>query len=259
MDSVSISEDGFINNQGVCHHYDFHGDFSALTRTELMDKANQLLVQTHHKLQKLSFLIITFGTAIVYERNADGQIVANCHKVPASNFNRRIMEVEEICREFHGFIEKLRLINPMVRIILTVSPVRHMKESFEQNNLSKSILRVACNHIAKSFHSISYFPAFEIMMDDLRDYRFYADDMLHPNTVATDYIWQKFTDTYFDEDTKLFVREWGEVLKALRHRPFQPSSNEHQRFILKTIERVKEFSTLVNVENELHQLTAQLI
>jgi len=259
LDSGCISEEGIVEHQGVYHHFDFHGDFSALNQAELVERANRLISETQLALQKLSFIIITFGTAIIYERKANGQIVANCHKVPASNFNRRIMGVEEIYREFKEFIEKLRQVNPDIRIILTVSPVRHMKESFEQNNLSKSILRVACDQITRSFTDINYFPAFEIMMDDLRDYRFYAEDMLHPNAVATNYIWRKFMDTYFDGETMLFIRRWGEVLKALQHRPFHPSSREHQQFILKTIERVKEFSTVVNVENELQQLTAQLL
>ncbi len=258
LDSGTISDYGIINHQGVCNHYDFHSDFSALSQAELVSKANRLIAETNHGLQKLSYLIITFGTAIVYESKASGEIVANCHKVPASNFIRRTMDVEEIYQEFCEFIEILRRINPEVLIILTVSPVRHMKESFEQNNLSKSILRVACDHITKSFINTSYFPAFEIMMDDLRDYRFYTDDMLHPNAMAIDYIWQKFIDTYMDEETRHFIRQWGGVLKSLRHRPFHPSTDEHQRFILKTIERVKEFSTVVNVENELQQLTAQL-
>ncbi|MDZ7606223.1 MAG: GSCFA domain-containing protein [Cyclobacteriaceae bacterium] len=259
MDSGSISDEWIVNHQGVYHHYDFHGDFSALSQAELLERAERLIHETHAKVQSLSFLIVTFGTAIVYEWKENGQIVANCHKIPAFKFNRRQMDVVEIYREFHGFYEQLKRLNPKVRIILTVSPVRHMKESFEQNNLSKSILRVACDQISRSFPGISYFPAFEIMMDDLRDYRFYAEDMLHPNAVATDYIWQKFAETYFDAETALFIRAWGEVQKALQHRPFHPSSMEHQQFILKTIERVKEFSIVVNVENELRQLTAQLI
>jgi len=259
MDSESISEQGIIQHQGIYHHFDFHGDFSALSQAELVNRANQLIADTHRQLQKLTVLIITFGTAIVYEQKLSGEIVANCHKLPASNFNRRIADVDEIVSEFGDFIAKLRTTNSDIKIILTVSPVRHLKESFEQNNLSKSILRVACDQITRTFTGITYFPAFEIMMDDLRDYRFYADDMLHPNAMATDYIWQKFMDTYFDGETVHFIRQWSEVQKALQHRPFHPTSAEHQQFILKTIERVKEFSTAVNVDNELRQLAAQLI
>ena len=153
----------------------------------------------------------------------------------------------------------IKSINKHARFILTVSPVRHQKESFEQNNVSKSILRIACENIMNQYDNVEYFPAFEIMMDELRDYRFYKKDMLHPNSVATEYIWQKFQDVYFDDRQKQFVLKWEKVQKALAHKPFNRDSDQHQLFIKKTIGLVNEFKNEVNINPELKLLKSQLL
>jgi len=250
---------GIVEQQGVFHHYDLHSELSKLDKDELLSHANQVLQSVGALLPTTSYIIYTFGTAIVYERKETGDIVANCHKVPGNNFNRRMLSIEEIVHGFKVNYELIKSINKHTRFILTVSPVRHQKESFEQNNVSKSVLRIACEHIVHQNTDVAYFPAFEIMMDELRDYRFYAADMLHPNEMATDYIWKKFQESYFDENQKDFVRKWDKVRKALAHKPFNKDSEQHQLFINKTIRLLQEFKDKTDISTELKSLKDQLI
>ena len=254
----SIGDIGVVKNQGVYHHLDLHSDLSSMDKEELLTNANKQLQTVGNQLSETAIIIYTFGTAIVYEWKETGEIVANCHKVPQNKFNRRFLEIDEIIHAFKVNYNLLKNMNKQVRFILTVSPVRHQKESFEQNNVSKSLLRIACEKIVSEYANVDYFPAFEIMMDELRDYRFYAEDMLHPNTIATEYIWQKFQEVYFDEGLKQFIRKWEKVRKALAHRPFNINSEQHQVFIQKTISLLEEFKHQVDIEPELKLLRMQL-
>ncbi len=247
-----------VMNQDVYYHYDLHSDLSALEQNDLLATANKRLQEVSVELPTTTVIIYTFGTSIVYELKTTGEIVANCHKIPSGEFNRRFLEIDEIVDGFQKNREVIKAINKNVRFILTVSPVRHQKESFEQNNVSKSILRIACEKIVKLYEKVEYFPAFEIMMDELRDYRFYADDMLHPSTMATDYIWRKFQDSYFNESTRNILAEWEKIIKALAHKPFYKESARHQLFIHKTIDQLNEFKDKFNIDQELDLLKAQL-
>ena len=249
---------GIVQSQGVYHHYDLHSDLSNLDKEELLINANEQLHQVGNQLPHIAIIIYTFGTAIVYELKETGEIVANCHKVPANKFDRRFLDIDEIVHAFKVNFDLVKSMNKHIRFILTVSPVRHQKESFEHNNVSKSILRVVCEKIVNQYPDVEYFPAYEIMMDELRDYRFYAEDMLHPNTIATDYIWQKFQEVYFDMQLQQFVHKWGKVRKALAHRPFNRGSDQHRMFIQKTIELVNEFKNQIDIKPELKLLKAQL-
>ena len=253
-----INAAGIVKNQGVYHHYDLHSDLSHLNEEELLSNVNDAIKEVGNRLPRTSWLIYTFGTSIVYELKETGEIVANCHKVPPKMFNRRILSIDEIVSAFRVNFDIIKSINKGAKFILTVSPVRHQKESFEQNNLSKSILRVACQEIIDKYADVSYFPAYEIMMDDLRDYRFYTEDMLHPNQVATNYIWKRFQETYFDDEHKAFIAKWDKVLKAIAHRPINPESEQHQLFIKKTIDMLSQFRNKVNIEPELKLLEDQL-
>ncbi len=250
---------GIIESQGVFHHYDLHSDLSNIDKENLLKNANILLKRTGAQLPHTSIIIYTFGTSVVYELKETGEIVANCHKIPSEKFNRRMLEIDEIVHGFKINYELIKSINKDARFILTVSPVRHQKESFEQNNVSKSILRIACDKITKIHREVEYFPAFEIMLDELRDYRFYKKDMLHPNSVATDYIWQKFQDVYFDNQQKQFILKWEKVRKAIAHKPFNRDSEQHQIFIRKTIDLVNEFKSEIDIDPEIKLLKAQLI
>jgi hypothetical protein len=154
---------------------------------------------------------------------------------------------------------QLKNFNPKIKIILTVSPVRHLKDTLELNSVSKSILRVACHHLSTQYDDVEYFPAFEMMVDDLRDYRFYKADMLHPTAEAEDYIWEKFMERYFSHELKEFVGKWNVILAALRHRPFHPQTALHQQFLKDILEKLEEVEPWVNVEDEKSQVRQQLI
>ncbi len=254
-----IASMGIVEQQGVYHHYDLHSDLSDINEQDLLDRANEKMHKLGEQLNTTDVIIYTFGTAIVYERMDTGEIVANCHKIPAKSFKRRMLEIDEIVHSFKVNYDLIKSINKDVLFFLTVSPVRHQKESFEQNNVSKSVLRVAVEKIRETFNAVEYFPAFEIMMDELRDYRFYAEDMLHPNQVAIDHIWEKFAQTYFDGETLDFIEKWEKIRKAMAHKPFHVASQEYRKFIIKTIEQIREFSNVVDVENEIYLLKSRLL
>lgn len=254
-----IDSKGIVESKGVFHHYDLHSDLSKLKKDDLFEHANFRLKHIGAQLPQTSIIIYTFGTSFVYELKETGEIVANCHKVPSKHFNRRLLTIEEIVQGFEANYANVKGANPNARFILTVSPVRHQKDSFEQNNVSKSILRLACEQLVNKFDNVEYFPAFEIMMDELRDYRFYAEDMLHPSQVASDYIWQKFQDVYFDDKQKQFILKWDKIRLALAHKPFNKESEQHQLFIHKTIILLKEFKDEVDINPEFKLLKSQLI
>jgi hypothetical protein len=159
---------------------------------------------------------------------------------------------------FDPMYRGLKSINPNINILLTVSPVRHIKDTLELNSVSKSVLRVACHTIAEQYGDVNYFPAYEIMMDDLRDYRFYKADMIHPSHVAEQYIWQKFAEKYFDEELTTFLEKWGEIQSALAHKPFHPISTAHQHFLKEMLKKLEELKGIVNVDEEVALLSKQL-
>ncbi|MDH5365592.1 MAG: GSCFA domain-containing protein [Cyclobacteriaceae bacterium] len=251
-----LSENGYGKNQDIHFHYDLHSQFSSLQKEALVEKGNHTLEVANHHLKTTKWLIITWGSAIIYEHKNIGEVVANCHKVPAKNFNKRLLSTEEIVLDF----EKLMTILPDdINILLTVSPVRHIKETIELNSASKSILRIATHTLTEKFNNIQYFPSYELMMDDLRDYRFYKSDMLHPSEEAIQYIWQKFSGTYFDDTSMDFIKEWDSVLKALNHKPFNVHSDEHQKFLKKIISKLNSLSYNINTSEELKYINSQIL
>ena len=241
----------FLKHGGLHLNFDFHSQFSAFTQQELSTRLNDAVGTTHHFIKEADWLLITYGTAWVYERHDTGEIVANCHKLPAAHFSRSLMNTEAIVSSFARFFHPLKKLNPDIKIIITVSPVRHLKETLELNAVSKSILRVACHEIAAQFSDAEYFPAFEMMIDDLRDYRFYKSDMLHPTEQAEEYIWEKFMERYFSPELRDFVKQWSAILSALRHRPFHPHSEAHQQFLRETLQKLEALSKYVDVRKEM--------
>ncbi|HXA02678.1 MAG TPA: GSCFA domain-containing protein, partial [Cytophagaceae bacterium] len=221
-------------------------------------KINEQKILTHKFLLNAKILTITFGTAYVYRLKSNHELVSNCHKMPSSLFTKELLKAEQITKSFDIFYKKIITANPGLKIILTVSPVRHTKDSIQLNSVSKSVLRLACHSLAAANENISYFPAYEIMMDDLRDYRFYKEDMIHPTAVAENYIWEKFIDTYMETQSKEFIREWSGILKGLQHKPFHPESESHQAFIKETIRKVKSLSSRADLRIELNMLELQL-
>ena len=203
-------------------------------------------------------MFITYGTSWVYVREDNGELVSNCHKVPAKKFKKQLLTQKKILESFDDFYKKLTIINPNVRIILTLSPVRHLKDTLELNAVSKSILRLSCYTISELYPQVVYFPAYEIVLDDLRDYRFYDRDLLHPSPEAIDYIWKIFGEQYFSISTAKFVKQWSEVMKAMEHRPNQAGSTVHQKFLAGLLSKLEELKKTINVDKEISQVQKQI-
>lgn len=216
---------------GVWNSYDFHSRYSLPDKQVTLDRMNQRIELGHKTLRQAQLLTITLGTAIVYRLRSTGQVVANCHKVPQHEFERKMASVPEMAQVLDGMLTALHQFNPDLRIIFTVSPIRHIADGLDVNSLSKASLRVAIqNAIVSHQEYCDYFPAYEIMLDDLRDYRFYTSDMVHPSDVAVEYIWQAFQATYLDDRSALAVARCERVHKRLQHRPMSANRETVERF-----------------------------
>lgn len=257
LDKRHLEASGIVNREGLFFHYDFHSQQSANTKEGLTKELNKVLEDHSHNLKQANVLIITYGTAFVYRRKDNQQIVSNCHKVPASQFTKELLTTEATISSFEQMHGALVKENPSIKIILTVSPVRHSKDGLEQNTVSKSVLRLACHQLAKR-KGVVYFPAYELMMDDLRDYRFYKTDRLHPTEEAEEYIWEKFMETYFNPETKKFFEEWQEIKLALQHRAFNDKSSAHQTFLKNTLSKLQKLSQKADVSSEILKLKSRI-
>lgn len=245
-------------HNGLSFNYDFHSTFSSPDKQSLVKNLCDTMGATHYFLKDATTLIITYGTAWVYSRNDTGEIVANCHKVPASAFTKSLLSQKKIIESFDELYHDIKRFNSSINIIITVSPVRHFKDTLELNTVSKSVLRVACHSLTENFPDVEYFPSYEIMMDDLRDYRFYKSDMIHPTEEAEEYIWESFVDRYFDATAKEFFKQWEKIVSALNHRPFHPNTKTHQQFLRETLNNLNELKKFVNVDKEESLIKAQL-
>lgn len=250
-----IDQNLFTERNGLWFHHAYHSQFTANSKAELVASLQQVQKQVREFLQHVDVLIITYGTAWVYELQSTHQLVNNCHKVPASQFSKKLLSVTEIIQSFNTLVQTLKSVRPALRILVTVSPVRHSKDTFELNTVSKSTLRLACHELQQQ---AEYFPAYELMMDDLRDYRFYERDMLHPSSEARDYINQKFSDRYFTADTLKLIYTLNEIQKALAHKPFQIASAAHQHFLKDTLRKLESIQHQVSVTTEIESVRAQL-
>jgi hypothetical protein len=233
--------------------WDHHSQFSHADPGKLLEMINRSQDEAHLFLQKAKWLVLTLGSAWVYQL-AEGNIVANCHKVPTDKFQKRLLPVEEVLAVLDNMIHRLFMFNPGLRIMFTISPVRHLRDGFIENNRSKAVLIQAVHHLVEKFEGLFYFPAYELIIDDLRDYRFYAEDMVHPNYLATSYVWEKFSETCIDEESRKFIKEIAPINAALAHKPFQPDSNAHKLFRQKQVEKLQQLQTsypFMNFEQEL--------
>ncbi len=244
---------------GTHFNYEFHSCFSSLQRELLEKNIQQALVKAHTFIASAKVLVITYGTAWIYERNDHDEVVSNCHKMPAALFTKSLLTQKKILASFDQLYKLLKSINPSVQIILTISPVRHLKDTLELNAVGKSVLRVACHTISTAYPQVDYFPAYEIVMDDLRDYRFYHEDLLHPSPSAIGYIWKLFSSRYFSEHTQKFVQQWGDIQKALEHRPFLPASSAHQQFLKGLLAQLEELKCIVNVDKEWNEINRLIL
>jgi len=227
---IIAGADLFLSN-GVWNCFDFHSRFSMANKDAAIERMNNSIEHAHNHLKQCKSLIITLGTAVVYRRRDTGEVVSNCHKVPQHEFTRRLASVDEITSALTSTVERLHEFNPDLQIVFTVSPIRHIADGLEMNSLSKAVLRVAVNNVIRTFKDFTgYFPAFEIVIDDLRDYRFYTPDMVHPSEVAIEYIWQTFQATYFDDHSTQAIARCERVSKRLKHRPMSNNAEVVERF-----------------------------
>ena len=226
------SSDDLIYQNEIWHSFDAHSSLSSASENELLNKLNVAISLTNKKIKEASHIVITLGTSWVYRYIEIDTIVANCHKIPQKKFLKELLSVSEISESLARSISLIKSMNSDAAVIFTISPVRHLKNGFIENTQSKSHL-IAAIHTLVNEQDVSYFPSYEIMMDELRDYRFYAEDMIHPNKTAINYIWRKFIDTWFSEETKSIMKEIDEIQKGLLHRPFHEDSKLHQQFLLK--------------------------
>ncbi|MDN3690010.1 GSCFA domain-containing protein [Cyclobacterium jeungdonense] len=260
---MTLSDQAFDPDLCIQHHAKFvhfhcHSRLNAFSKEELMSLLSQKQRETFRHLQTASHLFITFGSAFAYRHRKSGRLVANCHKIPQREFKKELLELEQMSGSFEIFNKSLKRVNPYIQIVLTLSPVRHIKDGIPENQLSKSMLRVLCDQLTHSHSNIGYFPAYELMMDDLRDYRFYKDDLIHPNAMAEDYIWEKFQDSFFDVDTRKLTKEIDQVHKSLSHRPFEPLSPQHGKFLKALLDKVDSLPGSLDFAAEKNAIMDQL-
>ena len=247
---------------GKWHSIMHHSDFSRNSREDLLQTINNRLTQAHNGIAKCNVAIVTLGTAYAYTRNSDNTIAGNCHKLPGNMFTRRLLSIEEITEKLAAAMQRFINANPQIKFLFTVSPIRHLRDGAHDNQKSKATLLLAIDRIVQLFpQNSSYFPSYEIVMDELRDYRYYADDMLHPSAKAVEYIWECFSKCYFSKDTLALCTRTAEITRALSHRPFDAESTPYQLFIEQTLKKIEKLSKehpYIDFENETAQCNTLL-
>ncbi|MDE7414007.1 MAG: GSCFA domain-containing protein [Muribaculaceae bacterium] len=235
----------FLHTDGFWHSFLFDSKVCRMSKEETLSAIEERRKLINEKLKDAQALFITFGTSIVYalkdpQRFSPG-IVSNCHKLPSDRFSRFRMSVSEIANLWIGLAEKIRNLFPGLNIVFTVSPVRHLKDGFEGNSHSKAVLLLAVEEICETLPFCSYFPAYEILNDDLRDYRFYSSDLTHPSTQAVDYIWQLFKDTYINKEGLILLTEGEKLMKGYKHCPLVATDNQRAEYKMKVEQKLQDF------------------
>jgi hypothetical protein len=246
IENKVFSESDLFNYNESWHSWKHHSRFSGLTSKESLDKINTATKVAHKYLMYTDYLMITLGSSWIYTLTdkainaVKGSVAANNHKAPADWFYRRLMTTEEVLRVLDNMIHRLFLFNDQLKIIFTISPVRHLREGAVENNRSKAVLIQAVHNLVDKFDKLYYFPAYELVIDDLRDYRFYAEDLAHPNYFATQYVWERFIDACMSEETKDLMEQIHSINLAYNHRPFNPVSEQHKKFLNSFYEKTKK-------------------
>ncbi|WP_247231993.1 GSCFA domain-containing protein [Telluribacter sp. SYSU D00476] len=243
---------------GVCLHHDFHSSLWAPDSHTLDVKLRTRMAEVKQYLLRADTLVLTLGTSFVYRSTRTDEFVTNCHKVPSNLFRKELLSMEMIHRELEALVVLLKSYNPGLRLILTVSPVRHTRDTLPLNQVSKSILRVACHMLSEAHAHVSYFPSYEIMIDDLRDYRFYEPDLIHPNEVAQDHIFRTFAEAFMEAPALEFIEEWDAIRRMRQHRPQHGMTEAHRKLLLNLTERLQNLSGQVDVQQELREVEAEL-
>lgn len=254
MEGKKYSEADIVYENELWHSWDHHSFFSNPSKEMLLQHANASSENAHQFLKNADWLIITFGTAFCYKLKENSRIVANCHKVPAAQFEKHLSTIEETVTAMDTMLYRLYHFNPNIKIIFTVSPVRHLRDGIVENNHSKARLLEAVHHIVQKFDKMYYFPSYEIVIDVLRDYRFYDIDLVHPNYAATDFVLENFCENCLDKKSRNLLEEIKKIIIAKNHKPFHPGSTQHQLFRKKYFiecTTMQEKYPFLNLKNEI--------
>ena len=228
---IDYNEKDIFFDNGCWQSYSAHSSLNNVSKKKIISYLNSAVLLTRMQLMAASHVVLTFGTAWVYKLIKSNTIVANCHKQPQKKFQKSLLSINQLRECFEAIISILKSYNPDVTIIFTISPVRHLKDGFVENNQSKSQLTSALHPIINNTENTHYFPSFELVMDELRDYRFYKQDMLHPNQLAVDYIWERFHFSWINSNATLTIKEVSHVQKGLGHKPLNSCSKAHAAFL----------------------------
>jgi hypothetical protein len=245
-----------FEHQGLWRNWHLTGDFAGRTREEAEAHLAKAFAVAQSFFSRTDFLVLTFGTAWGYVLKEDGLLVANCHKVPQAAFEKRLSTPEELAAALRPQLQTLVAARPSLRVVLNVSPVRHLRDGVANDRLSKSVLRLLCHQLTQEFPACLYFPSYELITDDLRDYRFFEPDLMHPTTQATEYVYERFGQLFFTEATRSLLSRWRSICKELNHRPQFPGSQEHQRFVAQLRAKLEAIGNELDVRAELSTLPA---
>jgi len=241
-------QDLFQANE-LWNSWNHHSRFSAVHAQDSLDKINNSITKAHQFLKTADHLVITLGSAWLYQLNNQsphivGQVVANNHKVPSNWFDKRLMQPNKLIDLLNQLIQTLLNFNPHLHIVFTISPVRHLREGLVENNRSKAVLIHAVHELVETNKQIEYFPSYEYVIDDLRDYRFYAEDLVHPNYAASNYVWEKLVESYMNEETQNIMKQVAELQLAMQHKPFFAGSSQHQEFLQQCFAKTERLLSL---------------
>lgn len=260
LEDKHFNESELVYNNEMYHSFMHHGSFSDVDEQICLKRINERYSNATNCLIETDILLITFGTAYAYNLHNTPQVVSNCHKFPAKNFNRYRLSIDTIVKDWSYLIEELINQNSNLRFIFTVSPIRHFRDGAHDNQISKSILHIAIEDIKNKFKDrVEYFPAYEIMIDELRDYRFYNEDMVHPTSMAQDYIWKCFSDCFFSKDTQMINSEWASLRKSIDHRPINTKTKSYSKFLFSTLKNIESFTKKyhhIQCEEEIRQIVS---
>lgn len=247
----------FAERDGYWYSHAWHSSIKAKSKEELIQHINGKTALIGDAVTASNVLLITLGSAYVYRHLPTGKDVANCQKVSGKNFEKRLLSVETIVDAVSDLHQLLKSRCPEINIVLTISPVRHVRDTLTLNSLSKAVLRVACDRLS-SLKDVHYFPAYEIMVDDLRDYRFYTEDLIHPTPLGIGYIWNRFQEAAFSPSAIELVHRWEKVSKSLAHRPWNSDSGAHREFLKNLRSELEALSDQLNVQEEIDAVTQSL-
>ena len=263
MSGCEYQPDELLKSGDLWYSYHHHGKFSSTRAEETLRHINESFNRASSMLSQCHHLIVTFGTAYVYRLKESGMVVANCHKQPAQLFERTLLQIDKIVERWEKLLEQLSAFAPQCKVLFTVSPIRHMSDGAHNNQLSKSTLLLAVDRLCKNHPDrLSYFPAYEIVLDELRDYRFYADDMAHPSQQAVAYICERLSDTYFTNETRTIAEHCLKINRSLHHRPLNGTDNDaYQQFAQKLMAQMRQLEKTypdIDYSKEIEELKQQI-